>query len=108
MVEILAANLQANGVNQGDLIKNLENTRDLVNALQTLFTSDTLWAPPVLVEGSTPTAVANNAFNYSIDGRLYPKPAVTAGTAPGNDVIPDGTFGAVAFDIGVNGSRVEN
>ena len=29
---------------------------------------------------------------------------MAAGTAPGNDVIPQGTYGACAFDIGVDGT----
>ncbi len=29
---------------------------------------------------------------------------MAAGTAPGNDVVPQGKFGAVAFDIGTDGT----
>lgn len=54
--------------------------------------------------GSTPTAVATTAFYYLIGGQLYLKAAVTAGTAPGNDVVPQNKYGAVAFDIGADGT----
>jgi hypothetical protein len=54
--------------------------------------------------GSTNTAVANGAFTYSIAGTNYVKAAIAAGTAPGNDVIPVNKYGAVAFDIGADGT----
>lgn len=104
MVKKLEKDIIENGVNQGDLVKYLENVRDLVNAMQTLFLSDTLWSLPALAIGSTKTNVANGAFNYAINGNIYPEPALAAGTAPGNDVIPQAKFGAVAFDIGADGT----
>ncbi len=54
--------------------------------------------------GSTATAVANAAFDFTIGGVRYSKAAVTAGTAPGNDVIPQSTYGAVALDIDAAGT----
>ena len=54
--------------------------------------------------GSTATAVATSALDFTIAGVRYSKAAVAAGTAPGNDVVPQATFGAVALDIGVNGT----
>lgn len=57
-----------------------------------------------LAIGSTKTAVSSDAFDYIIGGVQYSKAAVDAGTAPGNDVIPEGLYGAVAFDIGTNGT----
>jgi len=57
-----------------------------------------------LAIGSTNTAVSSTAFAYVINGVVYTKTAVAAGTAPGNDVIPQSKYGAVAFDIGVNGT----
>jgi len=57
-----------------------------------------------LTIGGTPTAVATGAFNYRVAGMTYAKAAVAAGTAPGNDVIPQNTFGAVALDIGADGT----
>lgn len=59
---------------------------------------------PNLAIGSTTTAVATGAFDYSINGTTYSKTAVVAGTAPGNDVVPLGKYGAVAFDIGIDGT----
>ena len=57
-----------------------------------------------LAIGSTATAVSTIAFSYIISGTTYSKTAVAAGTAPGNDVIPAATYGAVAFDIGSDGT----
>lgn len=54
--------------------------------------------------GSTVTNVATGAFTFDIAGAGYTKAAVAAGTAPGNDVIPSGKYGAVALDVGVNGT----
>ena len=54
---------------------------------------------PVLAIGSTATAVSNVAFDFQITGVRYTKAAVAAGVAPGNDVIPQATYGAVALDI---------
>jgi hypothetical protein len=57
-----------------------------------------------LAIGSTVQNVANGAFNYQIAGVNYSKAAVAAGTAPGNDVVPAGLYGAVAFDINSAGT----
>lgn len=65
---------------------------------------DRLLDDAVLQIGTTPTAVANLAFNYVIAGIPYAKAAVAAGTAPGDDVIPEDTWGAVAFDIASDGT----
>lgn len=65
---------------------------------------DRLLDDAVLQIGTTPTAVANLAFNYVIAGIPYTKGATAAGTAPGNDVIPQGLWGAVAFDIAADGT----
>ena len=54
---------------------------------------------PNLVIGSTTTNVATGAFDYSINGVTFSKTAVVAGTAPGNDAVPLGLYGAVALDI---------
>jgi hypothetical protein len=59
---------------------------------------------PAIAIGSTATAVSNVAFDYMINGVRYTKAAVTAGTAPGNDVIPEGLYGAVALDIDAAGT----
>lgn len=60
--------------------------------------SDNLITAPGLAIGSTTTAVANAAFTFRVNGVTYAKAAVAAGTAPGNDVIPQSTYGAVALD----------
>ncbi len=54
--------------------------------------------------GSTATAVANAALDFTISGVRYTKAAVAAGTAPGNDIIPQSTYGAVALDIDAGGT----
>lgn len=54
--------------------------------------------------GSVATAVANIAFSYYIGAVQYAKAAITAGTAPGTDVIPQGKFGAIAYDIDAAGA----
>jgi len=68
------------------------------------FASSGIKTGAALAIGSTPTAVASGAFTFDIAGTGYSKTAVAAGTAPGNDVIPQTKYGAVAFDIGVNGT----
>lgn len=54
--------------------------------------------------GAVNTAVANGAFTFFVAGAEYSKAAIAAGTAPGNDVIPINKYGAVALDIGVDGT----
>jgi len=76
----------------------------LVNALKASFTAGLLSAPTLAIGSGDKTAVASALFYYMIAGTIYAKAADTAGTEPGNDVIPDGKFGACAFDIGVNGT----
>jgi hypothetical protein len=52
--------------------------------------------------GTTTTNVAYGLFSYFVAGTGFSKPALAAGVAPGNDVIPMGKYGAVALDIGVD------
>ena len=92
----------------------IDNVIALVNELRTdhgtvksaieILEGDYIITSPGLAIGSTATAVSSVAFDYLINGQAYQKAAVAAGTAPGNDVIPQSTYGAVAFDIGVNGT----
>jgi hypothetical protein len=106
--------LTPNGVNQGDLVRWITNATAAINELivnsGTVRTSvqtlqdDGILGVPALAIGSTPTAVASAAFDYMINGNKYTKAAVTAGTAPGNDVVPQALYGAVAFEIGVDGT----
>ena len=57
-----------------------------------------------LAIGSTASQVSNVAFSYIISDKVYSKTATAAGTAPGDDVIPATKYGAVAFDIGSDGT----
>lgn len=68
------------------------------------FASTGIKTGAALAIGTTPTAVASGAFTFDAAGTGYAKAAVEAGTAPGNDVIPQTKYGAVAFDIGANGT----
>lgn len=67
-------------------------------------TGDFIISTAGLAVGSTAANVSNIAFQYVINGTVYSKAAVSAGTAPGNDVIPGTKYGAVAFDIGADGN----
>lgn len=114
-----------NGIVQGDLYRLLSNIADLVNELQAdhatlrtvigdikTLTNDIrakmqgnyVIGVPALAIGSNADDVATAAFDFMIGGKLYSKAAVTAGTGPGTDVIPQETFGAVALDIGADGT----
>lgn len=100
----LKNNVERNGFWDGDLIIFQENVRDLVNDIQDVLQGDNLVGTPGLAIGSTATAVSNLVFNFRVNGIEYQKAAVAAGTAPGNDVVPQSTFGAVALDIGADGT----
>lgn len=80
------------------------DNKTLVNDIRAALKGNYMVSKPGLAIGGTTTAVSNVAFTYTIGGVQYSKAAVAAGTAPGNDVIPQGLFGAVAFDIGTNGT----
>ena len=87
-----------------DLRALANDARTVVNNIYGVVTGNYIITPPGLAMGSTKQNVANNLFYYSIAGQVYAKAAIAAGTAPGNDVIPQGKYGAVAFDIGTNGT----
>jgi len=61
-----------------------------------------LTTPALSVGLAAADDVTTGAFNFIINGVSYAKAA--AETAPGNDVIPQNTYGAVALDIGANGT----
>ena len=82
----------------------VSSLRSVVNNIYGALSGNYLVVQPTLAIGTTVQNVSNLAFYYSIGGAVYYKAAVAAGTAPGNDVIPTGKFGAVAFDIGANGT----
>ncbi len=71
----------------------------LVNDIRSKLKGNYNVSLPGLAIGSTATAVSNVAFDFQIAGVRYSKAAVAAGVAPGNDVIPQSTYGAVALDI---------
>ena len=103
-----------NGVKKGLLRKNpqsIGHSRDQepsfwydFNGKVGIFPAPTIVTDAALAIGSTTTAVATGAFGYKISNQVYSKAAVAAGTAPSDDVVPTGTFGAVAFDIGSDGT----
>jgi len=76
----------------------------LVNDIRAKLKGNYPVSLPALAIGSTPANVVNVAFDFTVGGVRFSKAAVTAGTAPGNDVVPQSTFGAVALDIGVDGT----
>ena len=82
----------------------ITNLKTLLNDIRNRVAGDGLMSLPGLVIGSTTQNVKNVAFDYIINGAKYTKAEVAAGTAPGNDVIPQSKYGAVAFDIGADGT----
>lgn len=73
-------------------------------SLNTVYYVRTCEETAALAQGTTPASVATGAFLYSIGSTIYSKTAVAAGTAPGNDVVPLGKWGCVAFEIGADGT----
>ncbi len=103
----LPSTISANGVDQASLVTLLQNMATMINrvsgAVATLQ-GDGLLGVPGLAGGSNADDVANLAFTYMVNGNVYSKAAVTTGTGPGNDVVPQGLYGAVAFEIGADGT----
>lgn len=62
-------------------------------------TADGIKSNPDLYFGSTKSNVYHAAFDYMFSGTLYTKAENAVGVVPGNDVIPSGKYGAVAFEI---------
>lgn len=77
----------------------IASIKTLVNDIRAKLKGDFNISLPGLAIGSTATAVSNVAFDFIIAGIRYTKAAVAAGVAPGNDVIPQATYGAVALDL---------
>ena len=69
-----------------------------------IVAGDYLVTTATLAIGSNKDDVANGAFTFVVNGIQYQKAAVTTGTGPGDDVIPQSTYGAVAIDIGADGT----
>lgn len=82
----------------------IDDLKSLVNNIRNSLAGKGLISKPNLAIGSTNTDVANDAFDYQIAGVKYTKAAVATGTAPGDDVIPQSKYGAVALDIDSSGT----
>lgn len=76
----------------------------LTNQIRLGLVGPSLVSKPTLAIGSTATHVSNAVFDYIIDGIRRTEAILAAGTAPGNDVVLTGQYGAVALDIGANGT----
>ena len=110
----LTADVKQGGGTHGDMWTWMQNAQDIINELQadhanflafmTATQGNYIIGVPALAIGSTTTAVATALFHFFIGGKHYIKAAVATGTAPGNDVVPTGTYGAVALDIGADGT----
>ena len=102
----------------GDIYRWMANAQDIINEMITdhatfkasvdgviaALQGNYVIGVPALAIGSNADDVANALFHYMIGGKHYIKAAITTGTGPGNDVIPQSAFGAVAFDIGADGT----
>lgn len=82
----------------------LEDSKTLVNDIRDKLKGNYPVTKTGLAIGSTAQNVKNAAFDFTIAGVQYSKAEVAAGTAPGNDVIPQAKYGAVALDIGSDGT----
>lgn len=67
-------------------------------------TSEHILTTPTLAKGSDVSAVAYAAFCYVINGAAYSILVNTVGIDPGNDIIPQSKYGAVAYDIDAAGT----
>ena len=81
-----------------------QSSRAIAAVCSSIFPPLDLITNANLAIGSTTTAVATSAFSYKIRDKLYTKTAVAAGTAPGDDIVPAAKYGAVALDIGSDGT----
>lgn len=82
----------------------LDATTVLANDIRAKLKGNYNVSLPGLAIGTTPANVSSVAFTYTIAGIQYSKAAVAAGTAPGNDIVPVDTYGAVALDIDAAGT----
>ena len=76
--------------------------KTLVNDIRNSVTGDGLVSLPGLAVGSTADLIANAVFDFQINGVRYTKAVDAVGVEPGNDVIVQSKYGAVAFDIGAD------
>ncbi len=80
----------------------VDDIKSLVNDIRSKLKGDHVVTCPDLKIGADTTAVKCEAFTYMINGVLYYKASTE--TEPGNDVVPQNKYGAVAFDIGADGT----
>lgn len=92
-----------------DLMDEIGRTKELepsyyyeISGKVGIYPSLSIMTDANLAIGSTNTNVSSAGFAYVINDKVYTKTAVAEGTAPGNDVVPQGKYGAVAFDIGAD------
>ena len=78
--------------------------KTLLNDIKNRLAGDGLISLPGVKLGSTADLVANVAFDYIVNGIRYTKAADAVGVEPGTDVVPQNKYGAVAADIGINGT----
>ncbi|MFH2074245.1 MAG: hypothetical protein ABIJ57_02685 [Pseudomonadota bacterium] len=79
--------------------------KTLLNDIRTELLSDYLVTMPVLAIGSTKPDVSTIAFNYVVNGPMYYKAAVAAGTSlTPTTLVPQDMYSAWALDIGTNGT----
>lgn len=97
-------------VRPGDLYRFLANVVSKVNSLDATVDSivtelkrDAVIDSPRLAIGSDTSAVSFSTFDFEIAGVRYTKAGDATGVEPGNDVIPQSKYGAVAYDITTTG-----
>lgn len=85
-------------------IKNAQPVRgDILRCHTALAATNGVTSSATLAVGTDPTQVKTAAFGYDLGGTYYAKAAVD-GTVPGDDVIPEDKYGAIALDIDENGT----
>ncbi len=118
MAGTLEQDIVETGLLQGDLVKYLNNIQLVVNELQADHATyktvvDSIKAKlqgnfiigvPALAIGSTKPDMATALFHYFIGGKHYIKAAVAAGSGLGTDTVPQDKYGAVALEIGADGT----
>jgi hypothetical protein len=85
----------------------VSDIKTLVNDVRTkltAFVDNGMLSSAQLAIGSSKPNVATALCMYTVSGVVYTKAAVAAGTAPGDDVVPQNKYGAVALDIGADGT----
>ena len=75
---------------------------DMMRCVSSLAAATGVVTSATLAVGTNPVQVKTATFTYNIKGVYYTKNAVD-GTVPGDDVIPEDLYGAIALDIGTDG-----